>query len=206
MQIIFFRHFVERGATVCRHFESTGNPYNVEARSAKRIVTNLLEQLDLGTLKPLQLQQEMIDQQLILGQTSAGIAIAGDLYKAQQEHKRELMEIKRETQAQINRANSEFAKDLDDLKGDAERRLKKLKESLIHTQAASARTPSSPRIEYVEIMAPTRAEVQQARKTQKKFQSRSGNIINGATNGLAAGLTTGLMTAASMLKIFGRRC
>lgn len=65
-----------------------------EAKSAQRFVLHLIAQSDSGSSpKVLSLQREIIDEGKTLGETQAGIAVAGDLYKARREHERQLRDL-----------------------------------------------------------------------------------------------------------------
>ncbi|KAF4770701.1 hypothetical protein HAV15_013210 [Penicillium sp. str.  len=62
--------------------------------------------------------------QNIIGQTKAGITLAGDLY-ARQAHKRELQSLKSKLTAEISHRNSEHAALIRELKADLEKQMKK---------------------------------------------------------------------------------
>ena len=76
----------------------------------------------------LQLQREIIDQSKTLGETAAGIAVAGDLYKARRAHERQLKEIETEMKGQLAKMDAVHAAELGELKADVEEKLTKAKD------------------------------------------------------------------------------
>jgi hypothetical protein len=124
----FFGALVAQGATVFRHNEKgRRNPFE-ETASAQRIVAHLIRQSDMHAPDVLQLQREIIDQSKTLGETTAGIAVAGDLYKARRAHERQLKEIETEMKGQLAKMDAVHAAELGELKADVEEKLTKAKD------------------------------------------------------------------------------
>lgn len=124
----FFGALVAQGATVFRHNEKgRRNPFE-ETASAQRIVAHLIRQSDMHAPDVLQLQREIIDQSKTLGETAAGIAVAGDLYKARRAHERQLKEIETEMKGQLAKMDAVHAAELGELKADVEEKLTKAKD------------------------------------------------------------------------------
>lgn len=121
----FFGALVAQGATVLRHNENGRRNISEETASAQRLVTHLIRQSDKRTPEVLRLQREIIDQRKVLGETAAGIAVAGRLYKAGRAHERQMREIKTEAEGQLAKVDARHAAELADLKADVEKRLKK---------------------------------------------------------------------------------
>ncbi|KAL4883136.1 hypothetical protein BJY04DRAFT_27548 [Aspergillus karnatakaensis] len=65
----------------------------------------------------------MIDEGKTLGETTAGIAIAGDLYKERREHELQLREIESELRSRLARTDSEHAAELQSLRADLQRQV-----------------------------------------------------------------------------------
>ncbi|KAJ5169243.1 uncharacterized protein N7482_004837 [Penicillium canariense] len=121
----FFGDLVARGARLFRHNEKGRPDYLAQVTSAQRIVTHLIHQSEKYAPAVLQLQHEVIDQQKVIGQTKAGIVLAGDLYKARQAHERELQNLKAKLAAEVDQRNAEHAAAIRELKADLEKQMKK---------------------------------------------------------------------------------
>ncbi|KAJ3524910.1 hypothetical protein NM208_g11864 [Fusarium decemcellulare] len=121
----FFGALVARGARMFRHNERGRRDASDEAASAQRIMAYLVNQANFHPPDVLQLQREMIDQRLTLGETAAGIAAARDLHKARQDHKRQLKELKAKMTDQLAVLDAAHAAQLQELKADVERKLEK---------------------------------------------------------------------------------
>ena len=124
----YFAALVSRGATVFRHNELGRNDPVDERDSAQRIVGHLIRQSDMHAPEVLQLQREIIDQKKALGETAAGIAVAGDLYKALCIHKRQLGKLEKEMKSSLAKVNAAHAAELQDLKTDLEKKVGKFNE------------------------------------------------------------------------------
>ena len=124
----FFGALVAQGATVFRHNEQGRRDPGEERASAQKIVTHLIEQSDIDTPDALRLQREIVDQKKTLGETEAGIAIAGDLYKARKAHASQLRKIEAEMQGELAKADATHAAELADLKKEVEEKLKTAEE------------------------------------------------------------------------------
>lgn len=124
----FFGALIEQGATVLRHNENGRRDDFGETASAQRLVAHLIRQSDAHTLDVLRLQQEIIDERKALGETAAGIAVAGELYKARRAHERQLRAIKKETEGQLAKVDARHAAELEELKADVEKQLRKAEE------------------------------------------------------------------------------
>lgn len=126
----FMGELVANGAGMFRHNESGNNDAAEQMRSTRRIVSSLIAKLDTTSspIKPLLLQRELIDEGKTLGETAAGIAIAGDLYKARREHKRQLQNLETELKSQLAKANASHTAQLQELKTDIQRKLADVEE------------------------------------------------------------------------------
>ncbi|KAF2972071.1 hypothetical protein GQX73_g1609 [Xylaria multiplex] len=121
----FFGFFTARGARVLRHNEEGSRDFTREAASAKRIVDYLVQQSKTHALDVLQLQREIVDEEKMLGETAAGVAAAGELYKERIAHEHQLMKLRAEMAHHLNKSNSEYTTQLRELEADAEKKLKK---------------------------------------------------------------------------------
>lgn len=121
----FFGGLVDRGATLFRHNEKGRLCSLEEVTSARRIVTHLIRQSEKRIPEILQLQREIIDQQKAIGETKAGIILAGDLYRARKAHERELESLKLSIRAELAQQKTEHAAVLQELQADLEKQLKK---------------------------------------------------------------------------------
>jgi hypothetical protein len=121
----FFRELIAQGATLFRHNEKGRLDSLEEVTSARRIVTHLIRQSEKHTTEVLQLQREIIDQQKMIGETKAGIVLAGDLYRVRQEHEQELQKLKAKIDAENYQRNTERVAELQELQADLEKQLKK---------------------------------------------------------------------------------
>ncbi|KAJ5106052.1 hypothetical protein NUU61_003399 [Penicillium alfredii] len=119
----FFGALVTRGATVFRHNEKGHQASPEWMASAQRIVAHLILQAERHPPGALQLQREMIEHKKALGETEAGIAVARDLYKAQQAHKRQLQQLEARYEAEKSQRNVDHAADLHDLRVELEKKL-----------------------------------------------------------------------------------
>ena len=121
----FFGRFISRGATTFRHNEKGRLGSLEEITSARRIVTHLILQSEKHLPEVLELQREIIDQGKVIGETKAGIVIAGDLYKARQAHKLELKKLKQAIETEIAQKNTAHAIEMQELKVDLENQMRK---------------------------------------------------------------------------------
>ncbi|TGJ77596.1 hypothetical protein E0Z10_g10675 [Xylaria hypoxylon] len=121
----FFGFFTARGARVLRHNEEGSRDFTREAASAKRIVNHLVQQSEMHVLDVLQLQREIVDEGKTLGETAAGIAAAGELYKERKAHEHQLMKLRAEITRHLDKSNDAYTAQLRELEVDAEKKLKK---------------------------------------------------------------------------------
>ncbi|KAF4468820.1 GTP binding domain [Fusarium albosuccineum] len=121
----FFGALVAQGARMFRHNERGRRDSPDEAASAQRIMAYLVNQANFHPPDVLQLQREMVDRQLTLGKTAAGIAAARDLHKARQDHERQLKELKAKMTDQLAMFDAAHTAQLQELKSDVERKLEK---------------------------------------------------------------------------------
>lgn len=125
----FLGEFVTKGAAMFRHNENGQRDVDEETRSARRIVSHLIAVSDTNsTPKVLCLQREIIDEGKTLGETAAGMAIAGDLYKARKEHERQLRDLETELKGQLAKSDASHAAALQDLKSEIQKKMAKAKE------------------------------------------------------------------------------
>jgi hypothetical protein len=124
----FFGALVTRGATVFRHNQKGYRSVLNEGNSAKQIVAHLVRQSDMHTLDVLQLQRELVDQGKKLGETTAGIAVAGDLYKLGRAHEHHLRELETEMKSNLAKTDAAHAAALRELKAEVEEKLQKAEE------------------------------------------------------------------------------
>ncbi|KAL4928157.1 P-loop containing nucleoside triphosphate hydrolase protein [Aspergillus undulatus] len=134
----FLGELVSKGAAVYRHNERGTRNVDEERRSARQIVSHLVAQSDaVSAPQILRLQREIIDEDKTLGETAAGMAVAGDLYKARKEHERQLRDLERELKGRLAQVNASHAADLQQLRADinskvakAEKEKQKLRKSM----------------------------------------------------------------------------
>lgn len=68
--------------------------------------------------KFLSLLREIIDEWKTLGETHAGIAVAGDLYKASREHERQLRDLENDLKSRLAKTDAVHAEELRELKAE----------------------------------------------------------------------------------------
>ncbi|KAL4871499.1 P-loop containing nucleoside triphosphate hydrolase protein [Aspergillus spectabilis] len=125
----FLGELVAKRAAMFRHNDNGRRHVNEETRSARRIVAHLIAVSDTtSTPKVLRLQREIIDEGKTLGETAAGIAVAGDLYEARKEHERQLRDLETELKGRLSRANASHASELQNLKSDLQSKMAKAEE------------------------------------------------------------------------------
>ncbi|KAL4968207.1 uncharacterized protein BDV14DRAFT_197431 [Aspergillus stella-maris] len=108
-----------KGAAIARHNESGTRNIHEETASARRTVSHLIAESSKNpTPKVLRLRQEMIDEGKTLGETKAGIAIAGDLYRGRREHEQQLRGLDHELRGLLARADALHAAELQSLKAE----------------------------------------------------------------------------------------
>ncbi|KAJ6132583.1 hypothetical protein N7471_007798 [Penicillium samsonianum] len=125
----FFGGLISRGATTFRHNEKGRLGSLEEITSARRIVTHLILQSEKHPPGVLELQREIIDQGKVIGETKAGIVLAGDLHKARQAHERELKKLKQAIETEITQKNTAHAIEMQELKADLETQMRKAEQS-----------------------------------------------------------------------------
>ncbi|KAJ5442073.1 hypothetical protein N7445_005080 [Penicillium cf. griseofulvum] len=121
----FFGGLISRGATTFRHNEKGLLGSLEEITSARRIVTHLILQSEKYPPAVLELQREIVDQGKVIGETKAGILLAGDLYKARQAHEQELKRLKKAIETEIAQKNTKHAAEMQELKADLEKQMRK---------------------------------------------------------------------------------
>jgi chromosome segregation ATPase len=121
----FFGGLISRGATTFRHNEKGRLGSLEELTSARRIVTHLILQSEKKPPGVLELQREIIDLGKVIGETKAGIVLAGDLHKAHQAHQRELKKLKEAIEREVSRKDTEHAVEMQELKADLEKQMRK---------------------------------------------------------------------------------
>ncbi|RWA08571.1 hypothetical protein EKO27_g6539 [Xylaria grammica] len=124
----FFGFFTARGARVFRHNEDGSKDITREAASTRYIVDQLVQQSELHVPDVLQLQREIVDQGKTLGETAAGIAAAGELYKERKAHEDQLQKLRAEITRHLHKSNDEYIAQLRELEADAEKKLKKARD------------------------------------------------------------------------------
>jgi hypothetical protein len=125
----FFGDLVARGANLFRHNETGRRNDFEEATSARRIVDHLVRQSDMHAPDVLRLQKEIVDEGKALGETTAGIAVAGELYKARRAHELELGGLQAEMNSQLARVDASHAAQIRELQADVLKQLKKAEDS-----------------------------------------------------------------------------
>ncbi|KAL5335572.1 hypothetical protein BJX70DRAFT_401470 [Aspergillus crustosus] len=80
------------------------------------------------TPKILCIQREIIDEGKTLGETAAGIAIAGDIYKVRQEHEQQLRDLEKELKSTLAKMDASHAAELQSLKSDLQDKMTKAEE------------------------------------------------------------------------------
>ncbi|KAI0443046.1 hypothetical protein F4803DRAFT_335663 [Xylaria telfairii] len=121
----FFGFFVARNAHASRHHKEANTKFTGEVTSGMRIVAHLVEQSEIHIPNVLQLQREIVDQGKTLGETAAGIAAAGELYKERKVHEQYLEDLRADMSRHLDESNAAYAAQLKELEADAEEKLKK---------------------------------------------------------------------------------
>jgi hypothetical protein len=119
----FFGSLVNGGASIFQHNQNGRRYPSTEASSAKCIVEHLLQQSDLFHPNALQLQYEIVDQGKTIGETTAGIAAAGELYKARKAYEEQLRKLKSEMESRLEESDTVYAAQLREVKAEAEMKL-----------------------------------------------------------------------------------
>ncbi|OQD87811.1 hypothetical protein PENANT_c005G04333 [Penicillium antarcticum] len=121
----FFGALVSRGAAVFRYNKKGIKDSIDEIDSARDIVSYLVDQSDQRAPKVLRLQREIIEERKALGETEAGIAVARDMHEARREYEEDLHRIEAEMKRELAKTNSAYAANLNELKDDIEKQLRK---------------------------------------------------------------------------------
>ncbi|KAI0458957.1 hypothetical protein F5B21DRAFT_511764 [Xylaria acuta] len=121
----FFGFFVARNAHLLRHNEEGGRDFAREATSARHIVAYLVGQSEMHAPIVLQLQREIVDQGKTLGETTAGIAAASELYKERKAHEQHLKNLRADMSQHLDESNAAYTAQLRELEEDTKKRLKK---------------------------------------------------------------------------------
>jgi myosin heavy subunit len=121
----YFGALISRGATVFRHNEKGIKNSTEEIDSGRNIVSHLIQQCEKHVPEVLQLQREITEQRKTLGETGAGIAVARDIHRAKREHEEELRRIEADMKRELEKTNSAYAANLQELKQDIEKQLRK---------------------------------------------------------------------------------
>jgi hypothetical protein len=125
----FWGEFAAKEAAMFQHNESGRRDGEGETTSARHIVPHLIAESDKNsTLKVLRLQREIIDEKKTLGETAAGIAIAGDLYKARKEHEQQLLDLETELKERLAMADASHDEELQELKSEIQMTMAKAQE------------------------------------------------------------------------------
>lgn len=124
----FFGALISNGATVFRHNDKDPKAILDEVASAKLIVSHLIERSDKYIPEVLRLQREITEQRKSLGETTAGIILTGELYKARRAHEDELRGIEKTLRSELAKANAANAANLQDPKEDIKSQVKKADE------------------------------------------------------------------------------
>ncbi|KAL3460002.1 hypothetical protein BJX64DRAFT_290652 [Aspergillus heterothallicus] len=249
----FWGELVSGGATVFRHAcNSSAQQYqqqqqqqqqqqrdtiNEETRSSRRIVSHLIAQSDRSVYTErkglvLRLQWEIIDEGKTLGETAAGIAVAGDLYVALKEHKDQLRDLQRELDNRLASRDATHAVELQHLKTELEIKMaaaederRALRKSMqdLHDEEEQAwkekiqrldqdfRAQIKEREEELEDLEASirdirggnaRRELDDAKRAHALLQSRTGNITNGLANGVAAGVATAVVSGGNRISTY----
>ncbi|RGP70215.1 GTP binding domain [Fusarium sporotrichioides] len=115
----FFGDLVTKGATMFRHYE---RGYS-KAGSGRRIVDSLARKLEGQSPGVLQLQREVVDEKMNLGETTAGIAAAEYLYKARLEHGNHLKRLNTELERTSVGSDREYCLQLRELKAEVDKEI-----------------------------------------------------------------------------------
>lgn len=124
----FFGSLLDGGASVFRHNENGHRDSYQETLSAQRIISHLIEQSDTNPPDPLQLQREIIDHGKTLGETGAGIIVAGELQREREKYRRELKEWETELKSQMARSDANHAQEIRELQAEAQKKLGQIEE------------------------------------------------------------------------------
>ncbi|KAF4337930.1 GTP binding domain protein [Fusarium beomiforme] len=113
----FFSDLVSRGARMFRHYEEGYS----HTDSGRRIVDELVRQLQSHTPDILQLQREVVDEKKSLGETAAGIAAAEYLHKTSLEHQNQLKSLNTELKRTSKSLDDEYSLQLRELKAEVDK-------------------------------------------------------------------------------------
>jgi hypothetical protein len=125
----FFGDMVARGAKPFRHNEKGLRSASKEAASARLIVNHLIRQSDIRAPEVLRLQKEIWNEGKTLGETTAGIAAARELYNTRCTYQRQLQELEAETNSQLAKADTAHASQIRQLEAEVTAKLKKAEEA-----------------------------------------------------------------------------
>ncbi|KAL3479242.1 hypothetical protein BJX99DRAFT_255766 [Aspergillus californicus] len=179
----FLGGLVAQGATMFRHNDKGCRGTFEENVSAQRIVSFLTQQSDMHAPYILQLQRERINEGKTLGETAAGIVVAGDLYKAPREHERQL------------RATEKALKEQE--LHDMEESMREIRDDMSWRSLTPNRKKQAAQElkEHEGIVNSARQELTEVRDARDEFSRQTGNIVNGIINGISSGVATGVITA-----------
>ncbi|OBT70767.1 hypothetical protein VF21_10215 [Pseudogymnoascus sp. 05NY08] len=214
----FWGEFAAKETAMFRHNKSGRRDGEGETTSARNIVSHLIAESDNNsTLKVLRLQREIIDEKKTLDETAAGIAIAGDLYKARKEHEQQLLDLETELKERLAMADASHDEELQELKSEiqmtmakAQEETKALQKSMeleleeledsvrqIREEANILRWSAETEREFsehTEIVRSASTEVVNARDAHSKFNSSMTDILDELANGILDGVRAIVMT------------
>lgn len=125
---IFFKPAIDGGAQVFHH-ENT-------VKSANEILLWLAKRPP----KPLLIQKELVDQRKPIYETSAGVALLGELALKERRHAEQLKEVQREIEEAIRQKDDEDRKELEE----ARRKLEAARKNILQQQATMRAAKSQP--------------------------------------------------------------
>ncbi|KAJ6032523.1 hypothetical protein N7540_003255 [Penicillium herquei] len=104
----FFGSLVKQGAIEFRYNQNGQRDVDNEKNSAQKVVTYLLDQADFHPPEILQLQREVLDEKKRLGETTAGIIVAQELYEVRKGYTVQIQGLKAEFQDQLTKKDAHY--------------------------------------------------------------------------------------------------
>ncbi|KAF2174956.1 hypothetical protein K469DRAFT_684830 [Zopfia rhizophila CBS 207.26] len=123
---VFWKHMVDHGSKVFRQDKG--------GKSALEIVQYLIQKRRPVTLD---IQREMVDQNMKLGQTGAGSEVASEVEKARQHYEKRLQEIRKELEDAMRERDNERREELEEMKEEFENKMGRGQEEFRKLQADS---------------------------------------------------------------------
>ena len=118
----FFGGIVAEGARMFRHGEFGLDEWQLRD-SARSIVRHVVAQSRLAPVILL-IQHELIDDHKLLGQTAAGVVVAGELHKAAEDYKSQIAALQKDMKNTIRDRDSNHKAEIADLQDEFQRKMR----------------------------------------------------------------------------------